>query len=246
VEKILHNLGCTIKEAAVYMALVKLGISTASQISREVSLPRQTVYYILEVLISRELVEQTDQSGVKKFVADPFKIKSLIDKRKHELEADKKKLDTEIMKIVSENYSSAELPKVQFYQGREGLKRLIADILDLYRKGKYKTLRAYGINEFYPGMEEVFDNFVKERHKLGVQTQAFLPKNTDFNKIGGQDTYSRKFKLLDIEYHKAAFYIVGGRIYLFSYKDGVGVVVENTNLANFFGDIFDDQWAKTV
>ncbi len=243
-EQILTNLGCGSKEIRVYIALLGFGVSSATELGRETKLPRQTVYYLLDSLTEKGLVEQTDKRGVKQFFADPFKIKTVIDNKRHQLEINKKKLDLELTRFVSENHIGTELPKVQFYQGQEGLKRLLSSILDLYKKGKYKTFKGYAINEYYPGMEEFIDNFIKERYKLGIQSRLFVPKDTDFDKIGGQDTYGRKMKTLDIEYHKAAFYIVGNRIYLFSYKDGVGVMVENTNLANLFKDMFDNQWDR--
>lgn len=245
-EKILKDLGCVQKEILVYLALIKLGNVGATNISTEVKLPRQTVYYSLESLIEKGLVEQTDLRGVKQFVADPFKIKSIIDDQKRILESNKKKLDIELIKMMSESHSAVELPKVQFYKGQEGLKRLLSSILDVYKRGKYKTFKGYAISQFYPGMEDFIDHFVKERHKLGVESKLFVPKDTNFTELGGgQGTFGREFKTLDIDYHKAGFYIVGKRIYLFSYKDGVGVLVENENLSNFFRDIFDNQWMNT-
>lgn len=242
-DKILKDLGCNDKEILVYLTLIKIGSCKVSSIGREAKLPRQTIYHLLNSLIEKGLVEQTDLRGVKQFFADPFKIKSIIEEQRRILESDKKKLDVELVKIMSENPSDTELPRVQFYRGQEGLKRLLSSILDVYRRGKYKTFKGYAINQFYPGMEEFTEYFVKERDKLGVESELFVPKDTDFTKLGGgQDTFGRKFKTLDIDYHKAAFYIVGKRVYLFSYKDGVGVLVENENLANFFRNIFDNQW----
>lgn len=245
---ILQNLGCSEKETSVCIALFKFGISNATQISKKIGLPRQTVYSTLDTLIEKRFVEQTVKRGVRQYLADPFRIKSLIDDRKHELESIKKKLDTELTRMVSESsLENVELPRVQFYQGQEGLKRLLSSIIDIYKKSdKYRTFRGYAINEFYPGMEEFLENFVEKRFALGVKSQLFVPKETDFSKIGGgQNTFGREFKMLDINYHKAGFYIVGKRLYLFSYKDGVGVMIENANLANFFKDIFDDHWNHT-
>lgn len=241
-ETILKDLGSGKKEIDVYLALVRLGISNASQIARETGLPRQTVYYNLDSLIEKELVEQSDQRGVRQFSADIFKLKFLIDKKKQRLEANKKRVDDEITKIVAENYSGVELPKVQFYQGREGLKHLLSGIIDVYKKGKHKSFRGYAINRYYPGMEEFMDSFVKERHKLGVQSKIFVSESTNFEDIGGQNTFGRKFKKIEINEHQSALYLVGNRIYIFSYKDGIGVMLENERIAYFLTEIFDNHW----
>ncbi len=244
-DNILHSLGCNKKEIQVYLTLLKIGLSNISQISQETKIPRQSLYYILNSLVNHGLAEQTDIRGIKKFAVNIFELKSLIDHKKSELEANKHKIDNEIIRLMADKSMNSELPKVQYYQGQEGLRRLLTNILNTYSKGKYKTFKGYAINEYYPGMEKFIENFVEQRHKLGITSELFIPRESDIDKLGGQNSFGRTFKKIDTEYHKAAFYIVGNKIYIFSYKDGVGIMIENTNLANFFRDIFGDHWNKT-
>ena len=55
-EKELEKIGLTEKEAAVYLALLKLGPTTALKIARETGIKRPTVYTTLDALKGRGLV----------------------------------------------------------------------------------------------------------------------------------------------------------------------------------------------
>jgi hypothetical protein len=57
--------------------------------------------------------------------------------------------------------------------------------------------------------------------------------------------YGRKIKHIDIEPQKSGVYLVGDRVYLFSYEDEVGVMVENKNIANFLKEIFEVEWRQS-
>jgi predicted transcriptional regulator len=245
-QEILTSLGLSEKEISIYLILIKIGLSNTQQISREMELPRQTVYSVLFKLIEEGFVEQSDKRGVKHFYADPNVLLSLIEKKKTDLERSRKMAEEEIPKILAASKLGASVPVVQYYEGREGLKRLFEGILGVYKKGEEKEFRGYGVNFFFPGLESFMQKFVEERASYGVKTRLFIGKGIDgFNITNEANTFGRDIKRLEIEHQKAGIYIVGDRAYFFSYKDNVGVMIENRSIAEFLKVTFDDHWNKS-
>mgnify|MGYP000149013017 CR=1 FL=1 len=245
-ETILKDFGLNEKERRIYRALLRMGPVGATQIAKDAGLPRQTAYSLLDHLVSLDLIEQSDKRGIRQFSADIYHLQELLDQKKRALEINKKGLEEEIPSIIADSLVAREIPLVQYYQGQEGLMRLFDSMLCLYRKGKHTTFRGYGLSKPYPGLEQYIMNWIKERHKLGVKAKVFVPKEVDFSSIGGgENTLGRKFKVLDIEEQPAALYLVGNRVYLFSYKDNVGVMIENRSIAELLKSIYEDHWQKT-
>src|SRR5436190_1515134 len=71
-------LGLTDKEASVYVALLGLGRSTASQIARRAGVNRATSYVILDTLIAKGLVTISGKEPKQEYLAEsPDKLPEL-------------------------------------------------------------------------------------------------------------------------------------------------------------------------
>lgn len=244
-EEGLAQLGLSTRECSIYVALLRFGVAPASRIAKDVGLPRQTVYSVLQKLVEGGLIEQSDRRGVRQFSADPDQLFRVLDQRTKKLAASKEMLKQEVAILLTKGHRPSALPVVQYYEGREGLKRLFRGILDLYQRGAEKTFRGYGINFFYPGLEEFLQRFVEKRHALGVQTRLFIARGPEgFGLEAGGPTLGRAIKRLDMEAQDAGIYLVGDRLYLFSYKDNVGVMVENRAVTKFLREVFDNHWQR--
>lgn len=244
--QVLQQLGLSEKEVSVYLALIKTGLANAATIAREAGLARQTTYSLLDGLTVKQFVQQSDKKGVRQFYADPNQLVKLINQRKEELETHKRVVEEELPKLLAKSRRARALPIVQYYEGTEGLKRLFENILERYKKGKLRIFRGYGINQFYEGMEDFLKYFVVERHRYGVDSKIFIANAPDaFGVEDSGASLGRSFKRLDIEEQQAAVYMVGNAVYLFSYKDNVGVMIENQAIAQYLKDTFDIFWEKT-
>lgn len=225
----------------MYMSLVSLGKATASQIANELKIPRQTIYYIVEGLIEKGVLDQTDENGVKKFIANPYKLEDILENRQKILEKGKESLKEEIPKLITKKNAGLELPKVEYYQGREGLERLFGSILKIHRDKDVKEFSGYGISYFYPGMEMFLKGFLKERYGLGVKTRLFTPLGGDGLNISSEP-WGREYKKIDLGEQKAGIYLVGNNIFMFSYKDNVGIRIENKTICTLLKSIFENDW----
>lgn len=247
--KIFRALGFTLPETAVAIALLHRGSGRASEIAQDVRIPRQTTYSILAKLVHDGLVTPTSGKGVRRFTLDYGQLMHYIEERKDELERIRESLRNGYAPSVAIQESQSRLPRVAYYEGATGLGHLFESMLEVYRKGKSKKFRGYGINFLAStrGLEDYVRSFLEERGRLGVSADLFIARGPDDFKITNESSrLGRNIKHLDIDEQNAGIYLVGNRVYLFSFKENVGVVVENQAIAEFLKNAFDDHWAKSA
>ncbi len=246
VEKVLTELGLSPKEVRVYLVLLEMGHAEAAKAARMSGLPRQTTYSLLAGLVEKGFIEQSDKRGVRRFFADPNRLLALVESKRDELTAKKKVLQQELPRILAKRKADASLPIVQYYEGEVGLERLFENMLEQH-KGKAKTFRGYGINQIPGGtFGEFLRSFIKKRNTLNVTTKLFVANAPDnFGITDEGSALGRDVKRVNVDEQQAGIYMVGDRVYLFSYRDNVGVMVENRAIATYLKDVFDTEWNKS-
>lgn len=243
----LKKLGLSEKEIRVYQILLPLGSASASQIAQEINLPRQTVYSILERLVEQRFVKQSEKFGTKQFTADPDDLLLILDKQKRDIEESKEKILKELPTIKALKQRSRTFPKFEYYEGKNGLKRLFESIIELYKKGTPREFKGYGVNKFADALDrEYLQDFVEQRFKLKVDTKLLIGEGEDDFMISSPaKALGRAIKHVPMDPQKASLYIVGDRIYMFSFEDKVGIMVENKAIARLANEIFGMQWKQT-
>ena len=129
-EKELEQLGLSDKEAKTYLASLSLGGSVVQNIAKKAELKRPTTYFAIEQLIKRGLMSYFEKGKKRYFVAEsPERLISLLAARKKRAQL----LETQLQKIMPELNSLfgliGEKPKIQFFEGKEGIVSIREDIL---------------------------------------------------------------------------------------------------------------------
>src|SRR3989338_11363254 len=123
IEKLL-KFGLAEKEAKVYLACLELGDSVASDIALKSNLPRTLVYDILERLIDLGLISYAIKANRKVFrAADPDEFLRIA----HEKEEAINEALPELKRL--QKIKGVKRPKVEVYEGKEGMKTVMNDIL---------------------------------------------------------------------------------------------------------------------
>lgn len=213
-------------------------------LSYKTSLPRQTLYSILNRLQKNGLVLESRIGKIKIYSVNFDTVETALREKENLLKKTIEKCKIEKEQNKKEKVENSN-QKIAFYKGKTGISFILHEMTKIYKTKKIKTFRAYTMSQFKEGFGEDFHEFIKTRSEANTESRIFVPKGTDFSKIMGLNKYKREFKVLDIEDFGAALYIVGNRTYIVSYKDNQGFVLENQNIALFLKEIFDIHWKNS-
>ncbi|OIO54499.1 hypothetical protein AUJ46_03015 [Candidatus Peregrinibacteria bacterium CG1_02_54_53] len=119
----LQSLGLPLEEAKVYYALLQLGGSYVSAIARKADVHRVVCYKILDELAAKGLVSSFLKNGIRHFAIESPTI--LVRKEQEKLERAEKLLP----ELLSVTNALAYKPKIQYYEGLEGMKNIFEETL---------------------------------------------------------------------------------------------------------------------
>jgi len=232
------------KEAKTYLANLELGVATANDISTKSNLPRTLVYDILEKLIDKGLVSYTIKSNKKYFeAADPKELIRILKEKETAVKTALPNL------IQIQKMKGTKRPKVKIYEGKEGMKTVMDDIL----RSKAKIFYGYGSSR---SSYEIIPAFMDDWHKRRIQNKVVMKvlyNNTPQTKEKIKDVKSLKyseFKLMPIELESpTATVIYENKVVLQSWtNEPFAVLIENEQLAENQKKYFEEMWkiAKTI
>ncbi len=238
-EKELVNIGLSDKEAKAYISALKLGKATASDIAKRADIKRSTMYGVLDELIKKGLVSYS-QKGTKRFfkAQDPQAILEMIENNKRSFE--------NILPNLSQvHIEHAQKPSVQFFEGREGIKRIYEDTLTCKYKKIYQVVK---VNDFikFPG-GEFSKEYIKKRTMKGIVAYALHPQKDDIrNKFYGENSseFKRVVKYVDEDiFHMSMTMIYDYKVAVISTeKEGFGFIIESKEFSKTMQGYFDYMW----
>ncbi len=235
-EEALENFGLTNREAKVYLALLESGLVTAHEIAKKTKILRQTVYDILSSLIEKGLVSYFIKSGKKFFeAADPSKFKSIL-KEKEEI------IDKILPKLESLKEFTKLKPKVEFYEGIEGLKTIYNDIIK-----NAETLYEYGNAENYVKTLRLhfIKNYIKKRVEAKIKLRLITEKDEKTEEVSKTDKkIFRETKSLEVMKEiQTINYIYANKFAILTLtKEPIGIIIENKEIAETQKKIFESLW----
>nr|MBA4405591.1 hypothetical protein [Nanoarchaeum sp.] len=235
----LKKFGLSEKEAKVYLASLELGDSSASEISLKSNLPRTLMYDILERLIELGLISYSIKDNKKYFnAASPKELIRIL--------KEKEEVIKEILPLLEEIHKTEGIkrPKVEIYEGKEGMKTVMNNIL----RSDIKEFFAYGSSR---SSFEIIPAFIEEWHKDRIKrkiTMNILYNNTkearERVKTWTKSLEYVNFKFMPIELESlTATLIYSDNVVLQSWtKEPFAVVIESKNMAENQKRYFKELW----
>jgi len=238
----LEKLGFTPEEVKVYVALLETGGGFASTIARKASAHRVTTYNTLENLEKKGYVRVSKKAGIKFYYAVNPKVIL------NQIESTYNTAKTLIPELIDLQNTFSFKPKIQFFEGEEGVKIIFNDILD--SEGEVLGYTNFQI------AEEMMKNFLneysqkalklKKKHRLLCPNDAFhkefIPKNLkDRLESGILEIFAvnpTHFVFKNLQY------IYGDKVAIVSMdKDEmIGVIIESKSNAETNRSIFNLAW----
>lgn len=234
--KKLEEIGLNEKEAKVYIAALELGQGSAADIAKKAGVNRATTYFTLENLMKIGLVSASNEEKKQMFVPeDPAQLENIITKQQQALEAKKQSLKVLVEELNSINSASIKKPIVKYYLGKEGVMRMAKSSFD-FTKNETMYLAFSKDNLHLLLTEEENNKLINKRAKDNTKLQAIY--NADNYTIESTKD-NRRIKVDKEKYPLPGDVAVyRDRVRLTSYKDRIGIIIENEDIAETIRSIF--------
>lgn len=199
----LQSLGLTLDEAKVYHALLQLGGSYVSAIAKKADVHRVLCYKILESLVAKGLVSSFSKNNVKHFSIESPTI--LVRKQQERLEHAERLLP-ELLSITN---ALAYKPKIQYYEGLEGMKNIFEETLT----AEGEILGYTNLAQIPTIMPETFlRDWARKKIAKGIKTRMLSPHTPKAL------TYLQTYYPAGFDPHLVQILFINPREFLFEYE----------------------------
>jgi sugar-specific transcriptional regulator TrmB len=233
----LSELGLAPHEASVYMAVLRLGETSAGPIINEVKLHREQVYRALRNLVDQGFLTEVDKNGVSNFIAiDPT---IFVNRSKTKLALAQSLLPT-LSALQSKKYQI-----VQVWEGEEAIKRQHEDMVNTLKEGE-EYLILGGVGEVYlDAAKKYIALFQPEYKRKNIKSRLIAykgygyPGGTPFGENVSVKTIDRPGASTPIST------VIYGDKYALDIIDPDGIVIitiENKKVADSFRQTFEALW----
>lgn len=238
----LKEFDLTQSEAKIYLAGLEIGPATILQLARKSEVKRTTIYSRIEELIRRGFFSITYKGAKKLYLAeDPERLIRTV----HEKE---RILGDALPELKSIYNLSPTKPKVMFYEGIEGIKKVMEDPLKVLKKGEL----YYRIN---PGQKEMAElvgwdwwkDLVKRRVEKGLPIKVIADRIQEPTPelISAGPEALRQIRFLPKNIHiPAREQIYGDRLGIIMLEKPMALVIEDKNIARLHQIFFEALWDK--
>ena len=128
--EILTKIGLTPGESRAYLALLELGMTTVSPISKKADISLSKVYEVLDGLIKKGLASSINKNNVKHYnAADPDRIIDYLEEKKTSIMEDQKEIRAKLPELKLQQALAEKKPIAELYEGIKGIKTYYEKIL---------------------------------------------------------------------------------------------------------------------
>lgn len=242
-KKALETIGLNKNEVAVLLVLLERGPMLVSSIARTAKVNRSTVYGVLKLLSDKGLASSVKKGGAERYQSiAPEQLPSYIERRRDILAETKQQVTELVPQLKLLRSKGKTLPKVQFFEGEEGVKQAYEDTLE---NNKGKLLKDIsGIDAAFRTLGESWaTSYLKKRSKLGIKGIVLAPESEWARKAKEDDVkYLRTTKFLPAQYgFDAELALYDNKIGIFSYaqENPIALIIEDNTVSNMMQKLFD-------
>ncbi|MBP9750389.1 MAG: hypothetical protein KBC95_00930 [Candidatus Peribacteraceae bacterium] len=244
----LAEFGLEEKEIALYLLLLQLGPSAASTLAPRAGIPRSTAQFTCQQLVKRGLLTMARKANVYLFAAEPPETLAILLRRQRtELEEQEYRLERIIGELKAMQNPFSVLPKVQFFEGRDGIIAAYETVLrDLTEGGEIigylKPLSLEG-DEFR--LAATLDSFVERRVAREVATRILCPRGAAYASDAAKLRQVRSIPGELFTFDAAEVMIYASKMYSMTVERGqiFAFIVENASIVQLQRAVFEHAWA---
>ena len=228
----LMDLGLGKSEAEIYLALIRIGKSTTTDLTKETGIHRSYIYDILEKLREKGLVSQIKEEGKQFFLpTEPERLKDYLNEKIDIFN----KILPELNKLKE---IKSEKTSVEVYKGKQGLKILLNDMIS-----EAKDYFAFGVMNHFEDerfISKLFvDQWILKMNQKNVKEKMILEKGTHLAPIKNSE-----FRYLPKEYlFTSSFITYGDKVASFVWEEHIlQILIKNKQIAESYITQFNALW----
>lgn len=241
----LGELGLNKEQALVYETMLKNGLAPARLIAQKSGVKRSLAYKVLEQLISLGLVEKRDHIGKVAlfFPSHPGKLRELLQKREEAIKTAEASLGGIMGRMVSDFNLLSGKPNVQFYEGPDGMKKVLED--SLTAEGEiYAFSDIISIEKYIP---QINKDYVAKRRKFGIKKKGLIFDSPEARKLlegYNPDITENKFIAFETPPSHTIMQIYDNKVsYItLSNEQMIGVLIEDKHISALHRALFEYLW----
>ena len=248
-EQILTSCGLDDKESKVYLANLKLGQSTVNTIAKTSGLKRTTVYFVLNRLQEKSLVNMRQTKKVTYYsTISPSRILTRLQKQTENF----REALPELEKLRTPHHLT---PKVEMYEGIESMRQAYQEAEKYLSKPDgvlyFGSFKHFLNDERFKDLLDWWIDLLKDKKNKSqelIDSQE-LSHSTYLEKVTKNGNPNQKIKRIPRQMHFIGNdnLIYGENVALFSVQKEIFVVIiRSKEIANNLRVLFDLAWKKAV
>jgi sugar-specific transcriptional regulator TrmB len=237
---VVEQLGYSPHEAAVYLAALELGGSTATEIAEKAKIPRTTVNLIIRELRKKGLMNAYLKRRRKVWTAEnPERLLSALKEREAALGA-------ALPELQSLRRATGIAPAVRIYNGIKEIRQIMNDILET----KHHISAILSWDSWTEELGKTFvDNFTETRARRFLRLRLLTPRtklSVALKQNDGSELRDTQFLPSSVEVGNANF-IYGNKVAIMSLNAvrPVGILIEDEDIHRTMESIFESLWRES-
>jgi len=249
-EKILMEAGLSEEQSAIYSALLDKGPLKAGAISSWTGLKRGLIYKVLDQLENMGLVSKKGGAGTVAVFAPehPSQLAVIMERKEKSLAIAKEAVSFSLGSLSSKFNLLSGKPNVQFFEGKEGVQKVLEDTLNVPPGTEiYTYADIEAITKYIP---EINEEYSAKREKLAIKKKAFLLDTEKARKLI-KDYHTvvtdTKFIKPDTLEFETVMQIYENKISYITLKENsmIGVIIEDSSIYKMHKSVFEYFWNIT-
>ena len=242
--QILKQLNFSNKETDVYLAALKLGSGSVSELAKRANIKRPTAYIVLEKLKEMGLISLSKKKNKQIFIAEnPEKLLKTIKEEKEKILEREEEIKKALPKFKALRKKDTTVPLIRYYEGKEGIWNIVEDLVESRQEN---WIIATGKIYDALGLKQFIKRVTQRRKQLGAKLYIIADHHPENIKAYKLKEYFREYRFLPgVIDLNTSVYIYDNKVALIFFKEPLsGVIIENEELFLVFKFMFDSLWKE--
>lgn len=232
-EKLLVDLGLSVAESKVYLAVLELGSETVLNIAKKAGIKRPTCYLTLDDLVNKGYVTKLDKKNTSIYVAEKPSV--ILNKYKEKIDNFK-----DLLPFYEAKFNRGPKPKIRYYEGKE-------ELWNVYTKTIFPSEELYffgvDIEKINKSIPELFSYWLKKYADKKHKIMEIVANNEAGLQYANKNKNKISVRLMPKELPVFTDSVITeNKIFIVSLDNLFGVLIESEDLAKTYKNFFMLAW----